>query len=116
MTDGSSDWSSPEQRAQLGAVGAATGLGCSVVVGLIVFIGGGVLLDQAVDSAPLFTLLGVLLGLVAAGYQLWELTRIGVKDRPAGPLGRRLSSLSGSRAARRPADETRSSGRERGEE
>lgn len=112
------DGSSSEQRAQLGAVGAATGLGCSVVVSLIVCIGGGVLLDQAIDSAPLFTLLGVLLGLVAAGYQLWELTRIGVKDRPAGPLGRRLSSLSGSRAARRPADQEQSpsSGRERGEE
>ena len=95
MTDGPS----PEQRARLGAVGAATGLGCAVVVSLVGFIGGGVVLDQVVDSAPLFTLLGVALGLVAAGYELYELTRIGVKDRPAGPLGQRLARLSGPRAA-----------------
>ena len=99
MTDGPS----PQQRAQLGAVGAATGLGCAVVVSLIGFIGGGVVLDQVVDSAPLFTLVGVVLGLVAAGYELYELTRIGIKDRPAGPLGRRLANLTGSRGARRAA-------------
>ena len=85
----------PEQRARLGAVGIATGLGCSVVVSLIVFIGGGVLLDRAVDSAPVFTLVGVAVGLIAAGYQLWELTRIGIRDRAPGPLGRGLARLPG---------------------
>ena len=114
MTDGHS----PEQRARLGAVGAATGLGCSVVVTLIVCIGGGVLLDQALDRAPLFTLLGVALGLAGAGYELYELTRIGLKDRPAGPLGRRFASLSVPRGtARRPAVDPRSEpGRGRDEE
>ena len=96
MTDGPT----PEQRAQLGAAGAAAGLGCSVVVTLVVLIGGGVLLDRAVDTAPIFTLIGVVVGLVAAGYQLYELTRVGLRDRPPGPLGRRFASLS----ARRPAN------------
>ena len=112
MTDGPS----PEQRAQLGAVGAATGLGCAVVVSLVGFIGGGVVLDQVVGSAPLFTLLGVALGLIAAGYELYELTRIGVKDRPAGPLGQRLATLTGSRTARRSTANDDRVERERGEE
>lgn len=91
------DGPTPEQRAQLGAVGVAAGLGCSVVVSLIVMIGGGLLLDRAVGTEPVFTLIGVALGLVASGYQLWELTRVGLKDRPAGPLGRQLSRLPGRR-------------------
>lgn len=102
------DGPTPEQRAQLGAAGVAAGLGCSVVVGLVVTIGGGVWLDRVFGSSPVLTLIGVALGLIAAGYQLWELTRVGVKDRAAGPLGRRLARLptgrrSGSdpRAARR---------------
>ena len=94
-----SDGPSPEQRAQLGAVGAATGLGCSVVVSLIVFIGGGVLLDRALGTAPVLTLVGVALGLLAAGYELYELTRVGIKDRSPGPLGRGFASLSGRRGA-----------------
>ena len=93
MTDGPT----PEQRAQLGAIGVASGLGCSVVVSLIVLIGGGVLLDQRFDTEPVLTLIGVALGLVVAGYQLYELSRVGLKDRPAGPLGRRLSRLPGRR-------------------
>jgi len=91
------DGPTPEQRAQLGSVGVAAGLGCSVVVGLIVFIGGGLLLDRALGTEPVFTLIGVALGLVAAGYQLYELTRVGVAGREPVPLGRRLGSLPGGR-------------------
>lgn len=91
----------PEQRAQLGAVGVATGLGCAVVVSLLVCIGGGILLDQAIDTSPIFTLIGVGLGLVAAGYQLYELTRVGSKTREAGPLGRQLAKMPSPRAVQR---------------
>ena len=90
------DGPTPEERARLGAVGAAAGLGCSIVVTLIVLIGGGVLLDRVLDTAPVLTLIGVGLGLLGAGDQLYELTRVGLKDRPAGPLGPRLTRLSGS--------------------
>lgn len=51
----------------------ASGLGCSIVVGLVTMIGGGVLLDRWAETTPLFTLVGVALGLVAAGYQLVRL-------------------------------------------
>ena len=90
---GVTDGPTPQQRSQLGAVGAAAGLGCSVVVTLVVLIGGGVLLDRALETAPVFTLIGVVLGLAGAGYQLYELTRVGLRDRPAGPLGRRFAAL-----------------------
>ena len=103
MTDGPT----PEQRAQLGAIGVASGLGCSVVVSLIVLIGGGILLDRRFDTMPILTLVGVALGLVVAGYQLYELSRVGLKDRPAGPLGRGLARLPGRRAATGPARGTR---------
>ncbi len=93
--------STPDERAQMGAAGIAAGLGCAVVVSLVVFIGGGVLIDRMADTSPTFTLIGVVLGLGAAGYQLWELTRVGLKDRPAGPLGRQL--------ARRPKQQRSSS-------
>ena len=87
----------PEDRAQLGAAGVAAGLGCSVVVTLVALIGGGVLLDGALDTSPIFTLIGVAAGLAAAGYQLWELTRVGLKDRQPGPLGRQLARLPATR-------------------
>ena len=83
----------PEQRDQLSAVGAASGLGCSIVVTMIALIGGGVVLDRVADTNPLFTLSGVFLGLAAAGYQLWELAQVGRSDRPPPPLTRGLSKL-----------------------
>lgn len=55
----------------------AAGLGCSVVTGLIVCILGGVLLDRWLDTSPFFTLVGVFLGILAAGSQLYRLARVG---------------------------------------
>ena len=95
MTDGPT----PEQRAQLGAIGVASGLGCTVVVSLIALIGGGVLLDQRFDTTPVLTLVGLVLGLVAAGYELYELAQVGRTDRPAGPLARGLQRLPARRRA-----------------
>lgn len=64
---------------ELRAIGMASGLGCSIVVSLILCIGGGLLLDRWLGTRPLFTLVGVGLGLVTAGYLLWELATM---DRP----------------------------------
>lgn len=87
----------PEQREQLSAVGAASGLGCAIVATLLIMIGGGILLDQFLETAPVFTLIGVGVGLVGAGYQLWELAQIGRTDH-APPLTRGIAKI-----ARRPA-------------
>jgi hypothetical protein len=88
---------SPEDRAQLGAAGAAVGLGCSIVASIILLIGGGIALDRVTDRSPLFTLIGVVLALLAAGYELVELARVGRPDRPPGPLTRQIVRLSGRR-------------------
>jgi ATP synthase protein I len=64
-------------RQQLRAVGLAVGLGCSVVAGLIICIFGGILLDRWLDTTPIFTLAGVLAGILAAGTQLYRLATAG---------------------------------------
>ncbi len=71
--------------------GVAAGLGFSVVISLIFFIGLGVFLDQRFDMAPIFTLVGLLLGLIAAGYQLYELTQIGRNGQAGGPIARTIA-------------------------
>jgi hypothetical protein len=65
----------------LQAVGAATGLGCTVVVSLLLCIGGGVLLDQWLGTAPIFVFIGIALGLATAGYLLYELAVLDQPDR-----------------------------------
>jgi len=77
----------------LRAVGVATGLGCSIVAALVLCIGGGVWLDSRFGTSPLWTLIGVALGLVVAGYQLWELTKVGSKTARPGPMTRTIARL-----------------------
>ena len=82
----------PEQQ-DLRAVGVATGLGCSIVAALVLCIGGGVWLDSRFGTSPVLTLTGVVLGLAAAGYQLWELAKVGSKTARPGPMTRTLARL-----------------------
>ena len=72
-------------------VGLATGLGISVVVSLIVFIGLGILIDHWLARSPVFTLIGVGVGLIAAGYQLYELVLVSDRKRRNGPIGRSMA-------------------------
>ncbi len=72
-------------------VGLATGLGISVVASLIVFIGLGIFLDQWLGRSPVFTLIGVAVGLIAAGYQLYELVLVSDRKRRNGPIGRTMA-------------------------
>jgi hypothetical protein len=69
-------------------------------VALLLCIGGGVLLDRQFGTSPVFTLLGVALGMAAAGYQLWELAKVGNSKAQAGPLTRQLTRLPMARAPR----------------
>jgi hypothetical protein len=57
------------------AIGQAAGIGFGIAAALILPIVGGLVLDGRLGRAPLFTLIGVAVGLVAAGYQLVELTK-----------------------------------------
>lgn len=72
------------------AVGTAAGLGFSLVATLVLMIGGGAWLDNWRGTGPVFTLIGVALGLVGAGYQLYELALLGRPDRENGPLGKAI--------------------------
>lgn len=83
------------------AVGAAASLGFSMVATLVVMIGGGVWLDRWQETTPIFTLIGVALGLIAAGYQLYELALLGRPDRENGPLGRALEHRAASKSKRK---------------
>ena len=82
------DEPTPEERAQLATASMAWGMGCSVVASILVCVIGGLLIDKATGRTPLFTLIGVALGMIAAGYQLWELVQLGSKTGKVGPVAR----------------------------
>jgi ATP synthase protein I len=86
------DGPTPEQQ-DLRAVGVATGLGCSIVAALVLCIGGGVWLDSRFGTKPVLTFVGIALGLAAAGYQLWELAKVGSKTARPGPMTRTIARL-----------------------
>jgi F0F1-type ATP synthase assembly protein I len=46
-------------------------LGISVIIGL----GGGLLLDAWLRTSPIFTLIGMVLGIGAAMYTIWDVAR-----------------------------------------
>jgi ATP synthase protein I len=78
----------PENKRDLQAIGVAAGLGISIAVALGFWIGGGILLDRWLGTSPIFTFVGVALGLITAGYLLYELALLGTPDR--GRVNRRL--------------------------
>lgn len=94
----------PEQLRDVRVVGVATGLGCSIVAALVLCIGGGVFLDRQFGTMPVLTLIGVVLGLAAAGYQLWELAKLGNSKAQAGPVTRQIARLPLARQAQSPRD------------
>lgn len=71
-------------------IAMATTLGFGTAVALALFIAGGIWLDRKLDTVPVFMLVGLVLGLLSAGYQLYELALLGQKDRENGPIGRAL--------------------------
>jgi undecaprenyl pyrophosphate phosphatase UppP len=83
----------PEDQAGLGAAGVAAGLGCSIVATVIFFIVAGVFLDRELDKRPIFTLAGVAIALIAAGYQLVEMANVGRADKKPGPVIRGIRRL-----------------------
>lgn len=74
------------------SIGLASTLGFGIAVSLALLVGGGVWLDSRFDSAPLWSLIGLVLGLISAGYQLYELVLASRKDTPNGPLVQKLTS------------------------
>ena len=64
---------SPITKSRVNAVGQAAGIGFGIAAALILPIIGGLLVDRWAGRAPIFTLIGVVVGMIAAGYQLVQL-------------------------------------------
>jgi ATP synthase protein I len=60
-------------------MGIAFDLGIRLGVSVIVGLGGGLLLDSWLRTSPLFTLIGMLLGIGAAMYTIWDVAREAMK-------------------------------------
>ena len=55
-------------------------LGINFAVGMGLFSFGGYKLDQKRGDGNLFTLLGMFLGLIYGGYEVWKLVRVQNED------------------------------------
>ena len=66
-------------------VSPAIGFGSSFAAGMLVFSLGGRWLDSKYDREPLFTLVGIGLGLLYGGWELWKL--IVISNRQAKNTG-----------------------------
>ena len=53
----------------------ATQIGVSVAVTCVIFVAGGKYLDNYTHKSPLFTLLGILIGLVVSMYLVWQIVK-----------------------------------------
>lgn len=80
------------KRARLRAIGLALEFGFTTMGALALCLGGGIWLDRRFGTAPLLTLLGLLLAFVTIGYNLYQLAtvRIGPK-RPRKPAAAQSS-------------------------
>lgn len=64
---------SPRGQQDWRAIGAASGMGCSIVASLLLCVGAGIILDRWLGISPILTLVGVVLGLAVSGYLLYQL-------------------------------------------
>jgi ATP synthase protein I len=55
--------------------GIAFDLGVRLGISVIVGLGGGLVLDNWLKTSPLFTLIGLVLGVAAAMYTIWDVAR-----------------------------------------
>ena len=84
---------SPIETKQMRATGVAAGLGCSIVATVVICIIGGIFLDREFGTEPWLTLAGVGIAIVAAGYQLYELSTLGRTDSTPGVLSRNIERI-----------------------
>ncbi len=71
-----------------------------MVASLVGAIGLGILLDQWLDTTPTFTLIGVAVGLIAAGYELYELVQASSSTGKHGPVARTMAQRMQARQAK----------------
>lgn len=94
--------SSPVDSTEYRTAGVAAGLGCSIVVTIVVCIVGGVFLDNWLGTSPWLTLTGVGLGLAASAYQLYELAMLDKKDESPKLVTRQFQKIAQMRSGHTP--------------
>jgi ATP synthase protein I len=57
------------------SMGIAFDLGLRLGVSVVIGLGGGILLDNWLHTSPIFTLVGMVLGIGAAMYTIWDVAR-----------------------------------------
>ena len=65
----------PPAEPRTANMGIAFDLGIRLGVSVIVGLGGGLLLDSWLHTSPIFTLIGMALGIGAAMYTIWDVAR-----------------------------------------
>jgi ATP synthase protein I len=65
----------PASQKQTAKMGIAFDLGIRLGVSVILGLGGGLLLDSWLQTSPIFTLIGMVLGIGAAMYTIWDVSR-----------------------------------------
>ncbi|MEX1072846.1 MAG: AtpZ/AtpI family protein [Chloroflexota bacterium] len=55
--------------------GVAFDLGLRLGISVILGVGGGLLVDNWLHTSPIFTLIGMVLGIGAAMYTIWDVAR-----------------------------------------
>lgn len=71
-----SERDAPEKRQDSAVdMGIAFDLGLRLGISVILGLGGGLLLDSWLHTSPIFTLIGMVLGIAAAMYTIWDVAK-----------------------------------------
>jgi ATP synthase protein I len=62
----------PAEKPRTANMGIAFDLGVRLGVSVLLGLGGGLLLDSWLGTSPIFTLVGMVLGIGAAMYTIWD--------------------------------------------
>jgi ATP synthase protein I len=63
------------EKPRMASIGIAFDLGLRLGISIILGLGGGLLLDSWLNTSPIFTLSGMVLGIAAAMYTIWDVAR-----------------------------------------
>ena len=72
---GVDDESTRQERNTAAGIGLALDLGVRLGVSVFLGLGAGLLLDSWLHTSPIFTLIGMVVGIAAAMYTIWDVAR-----------------------------------------
>ena len=67
--------STRQERNTAAGIGVALDLGVRLGVSVVIGLGAGLLLDSWLHTSPIFTLIGMVVGIAAAMYTIWDVAR-----------------------------------------